>query len=74
MSALRLLRAPRTSDNLTASGDSAMTAETLPRDSSRPTDEDCWQAVLRRDAAWDANGGTGRPAADVFRDAMARLS
>jgi len=28
----------------------------------------------RRDAAWDANGGTGRPAADVFKDALARLS
>ncbi len=30
-----------------------MTAETLPQAANRPTDEDCWQAVLRRDAAWD---------------------
>lgn len=28
----------------------------------------------RRAAAWDAKGGSGRPAADVFRDATARLS
>ncbi len=28
----------------------------------------------RRDATWDATGGTGRPAADVFKDALARLS
>jgi broad specificity phosphatase PhoE len=28
----------------------------------------------RRDAAWDALGGAGRPAAEVFRDARARLS
>lgn len=28
----------------------------------------------RRAAAWDADGGPGRPAADVFRDATARLS
>jgi hypothetical protein len=28
----------------------------------------------RRDASWDARGGVGRPAADVFRDARARLS
>jgi len=28
----------------------------------------------RRDAAWDANGGTGHPAADVFKDALARHS
>jgi hypothetical protein len=28
----------------------------------------------RRAAAWDANGGAGRPAADVFQDAKARLS
>ena len=27
----------------------------------------------RRDAAWDSKGGTGRPAADVFQDARARL-
>lgn len=27
----------------------------------------------RRAAAWDANGGSGRPAVDVFRDAKARL-
>jgi hypothetical protein len=26
----------------------------------------------RRDAAWDASAGTGRPAADVFEDAIAR--
>ena len=28
----------------------------------------------RRDAAWDSKAGSGRPAADVFRDAKARLS
>ena len=28
----------------------------------------------RRDASWDARGDAGRPAADVFRDARARLS
>ncbi len=28
----------------------------------------------RRDAAWNSTGGAGRPAADVFRDAKARLS
>lgn len=28
----------------------------------------------RRDAAWDAGAETGRSAADVFRDALARLS
>lgn len=28
----------------------------------------------RRDAAWDSKGGAGRPAADVFRAAKARLS
>ena len=28
----------------------------------------------RRDAAWDSKGGAGRPAADVFHDAKARLS
>jgi hypothetical protein len=28
----------------------------------------------RRDAAWDATGGPGRPAADVFKAALARLS
>ena len=28
----------------------------------------------RRDASWDARGESGRPAADVFRDARARLS
>ena len=27
----------------------------------------------RRDAAWDSKGGAGRPAADVFQDARARL-
>jgi broad specificity phosphatase PhoE len=28
----------------------------------------------RREAAWDAKGGPGRSAADVFRDAKSRLS
>jgi Putative addiction module component len=28
----------------------------------------------RRDASWDAGGEVGRPAADVLRDARARLS
>ena len=28
----------------------------------------------RRAAAWDVNGGSGRLAADVFKDAKARLS
>ena len=28
----------------------------------------------RRDESWDARGEAGRPAADVFRDARARLS
>ena len=27
----------------------------------------------RRDAAWDAGAGSGRPAADVIRDARAKL-
>ncbi len=37
--------------------------------------EQLWlEEAERRDAAWDESGGTGRPAADVFRDASARLS
>jgi Putative addiction module component len=37
--------------------------------------EELWLAEAeRRDAAWDSNGQRGRPAADVFRDATARLS
>jgi putative addiction module component (TIGR02574 family) len=33
-----------------------------------------WAAeAQRRDQAWDANPTMGRPAADVFRDARARL-
>ncbi|HVT49025.1 MAG TPA: addiction module protein [Vicinamibacterales bacterium] len=37
--------------------------------------EQLWlEEAERRDAAWDASGGTGRPAADVFKDAIARLS
>lgn len=37
--------------------------------------EQLWlEEAERRDAAWDASDGTGRPAADVFRDAVARLS
>ena len=36
--------------------------------------EQIWlEEAERRDAAWDASGGTGRPAADVFRDAITRL-
>jgi hypothetical protein len=34
-----------------------------------------WADVAeRRAAAWDADGGSGRPATDVFRDAKDRLS
>lgn len=37
--------------------------------------EQVWlEEAERRDAVWDASGETGRPAADVFRDAIARLS
>ena len=37
--------------------------------------EQLWlEEAERRDAAWDGSGGTGRPAADVFKDAIARLS
>ena len=36
--------------------------------------EQLWsEEAERRDAAWDSTGGTGRLAADVFRDATARL-
>ena len=36
--------------------------------------ERLWAAEAeRRDAAWDAAPGSGRPAADVLRDARARL-
>jgi hypothetical protein len=36
--------------------------------------EQLWsEEADRRDAAWDSDGGPGRPAADVFRDATARL-
>jgi hypothetical protein len=31
------------------------------------------EEAQRRDKAWDADRGMGRPAADVFRDARARL-
>jgi hypothetical protein len=31
------------------------------------------EEAQRRDQAWDANPGMGRAAADVFRDARARL-
>ena len=42
---------------------------------SAEENEQLWlEEAERRDAAWDASGGTGRPGADVFRDAMARLS
>ncbi len=37
--------------------------------------EQLWgEEAERRDAAWDSTVGSGRPAADVFRDAKARLS
>ena len=37
--------------------------------------EQLWhEEAERRDAAWEAEGRAGRPAADVFRDAVARLS
>jgi hypothetical protein len=37
--------------------------------------EQLWgEEAERRDAAWDSTAGSGRPAADVFRDAKARLS
>lgn len=37
--------------------------------------EQLWgEEAERRDAAWDSKGGAGRPAADVFHDAKARLS
>lgn len=37
--------------------------------------EQLWgEEAERRDAAWDSPTGSGRPAADVFRDAKARLS
>ena len=36
--------------------------------------EQLWsEEAERRDAAWDSTGATGRLAADVFRDATARL-
>ena len=42
---------------------------------SAEENEQLWyEEAERRDAAWDANGGTGRPAADVFKDALTRLS
>ena len=42
---------------------------------SAEENEQVWlEEAERRDAAWDANGETGRPAADVFRGAKARLS
>lgn len=42
---------------------------------SADENEQLWlEEAERRDAAWDARGGTGRPAADVFKDALARLS
>ena len=42
---------------------------------STEENEQLWlEEAERRDAAWDATGGTGRPAADVFKDALARLS
>lgn len=37
--------------------------------------EQIWlEEAERRDAAWDADSGSGRPAAEVYRDALARLS
>ena len=37
--------------------------------------EQLWcEEAERRDAAWDSKGDAGRPAVDVFRDAMTRLS
>jgi hypothetical protein len=37
--------------------------------------EQLWgEEAERRDATWDSTAGSGRPAADVFRDAKARLS
>jgi hypothetical protein len=42
---------------------------------SEEENERLWlEEAERRNAAWDADGGTGRPAVDVFRDALARLS
>jgi len=42
---------------------------------SEAENEQLWgEEAERRDAAWDSNPGSGRPAADVFRDAKARLS
>ncbi len=42
---------------------------------SAEENEQLWcEEAERRDAAWDSKGEAGRPAADVFRDAMARLS
>ena len=38
-------------------------------------DAQLWgEEAERRDASWDAMDEAGRPAADVFRDARARLS
>jgi hypothetical protein len=44
--------------------------ENLPNDEN----ERLWaEEADRRDAAWDAAPGSGRPAADVLRDARAKL-
>ena len=42
---------------------------------SAEENEQLWcEEAERRDATWDSKGEAGRPAADVFRDATARLS
>ena len=57
--------------------DRARLAEKLLQSLESLSDEEnarLWaEEAQRRDQAWDADPGMGRPAADVFRDARARL-
>lgn len=57
--------------------DRARLAEKLLQSLESLSDEEnarLWaEEAQRRDQAWEADPATGRPAADVFRDARARL-
>jgi hypothetical protein len=56
----------------------ARLAERLLDSLERLSDEEnerIWgEEAERRDAAWDSKGGAGRPAAEVFQNALSRLS
>jgi len=56
----------------------ARLAERLLDSLERLSDEEnerIWaEEAERRDAAWDLDGGAGRPAAEVFQGALSRLS